>query len=356
MKKTMNAMMVLLLALSGCGGMEIPGLDSLYLRQPRVVSVEPTDGAVVGADSMIAVEFSQQIDPSTVDPSTLAVVKDEESAAADIASAVVKGDAVGIDGVYEFAGEGRVAIFRPREPYEQGASYKIVATSGILSVEMLPLVGRAGGAKAAFMSGFLVGEGGDGSSSSSGGSSGGSGSSGGQTAQVARPSFLVINEILYDVPGDDTNGVLFIELFGEAATSVGGYKILLINGDNGATTEEISIPKQAAIPDDGIFLIADSKTGQSGVSAVEGADFVDNFDPQNGPDCVILQDEKGEVVDALGYGLPITTPAANGQVCFEGTPAARAASGASLSRIEGTDTGDNSADFFTPASPTPGVL
>ena len=341
---------------AGCGGAGIPELDSLYSRQPRVVSVEPTDGAVVSRESSIAVEFSEPIDPSTVDSSTLAVVRFDEGAE-DPASSIVMGDAKGLPGVYEFAGEGRVAVFHAAEPYDAGAAYKVVATTGIQSIEMLPLAGRYGSAKPAFTSEFVVEEWGasaDGAGGGdSGGSSSGSGSQGSQ--QIKRPSFLLINELLYDVPGEDTNGVLFIELYGEALTSIGSYKILFINGDNGATIKEVAIPKQSVIPEDGIFLIADSMTGQSGVSQIQGTDLIDNFDPQNGPDCVQLLDDKGALVDALGYGTPIMTPAANGKPCFEGTPAPKVDAGTCLSRAEGVDTDDNSADFHASA-PTPGVM
>lgn len=355
------ALFAALLAFAGCGGIGIPDFAPLSSRQPRVVSVEPTDGAEVTPGAMVAIEFSEQIDEASVDPSTLAIVPADvgDDDVVDIGTAVVDGDVRGIDGVYEFAGEGRVAIFRPLSPYTPGAGYKVVATSGIVSLEMLPLAAQPGKAKGAFVSAFVVaGTSVAENAGGSGGAAGGGGSSGGGSAEstVVRPETLVINEALYDIPGDDTNGVLFVELSGDPGASIGGYKILFINGDDGQTTEEIAIPKSATIPDDGIFLIADSKTGQGGATFVAGADVIDNFDPQNGPDCVQLLDDKGALIDALGYGLPIASPAANALECFEGTPAAKPPAGSSLSRTDGLDTDDNAADFRTPAAPTPGVL
>ena len=106
----------------------------------------------------------------------------------------------------------------------------------------------------------------------------------------------------------------------------------------------------------GLYLIADAMTGSPGVSRVVGADFVDNFDPQNGPDCIQLIDHEGRLVDALGYGEPLVGTAENGLACYEGSPAADAASGESLSRSGGLDTDLNSADFTTCDVPTPGYL
>jgi len=71
---------------------------------------------------------------------------------------------------------------------------------------------------------------------------------------------------------------------------------------------------------------------------------------------MILQNEKGEAIDAVGYGTPIMDPAANGQSCFEGAPAPRAPAGSSLTRTGGADTGDNSSDFTIAESTTPGIL
>ena len=65
----------------------------------------------------------------------------------------------------------------------------------------------------------------------------------------------------------------------------------------------------------------------------------------------MFQDE----IDALGYGVPIMTPAANGFSCYEGTPAPRTPPGMSLTRTGAADSDDNSVDFVV-AEPTPGSL
>lgn len=352
---------LLAIALPACGSIDLPAFDSIFTRVPRVVAIEPADGETVHPSAIVALEFSERIDPSSVDASTLAILPEEEGQeVVDLAQALGQGGARGIEGAYEFAGEGRVAIFRPREPFVPGNAYRVIATAGIMSVEMLPLSNRPGRAGDAFISTFTVdggpsGGGGAESPGAAGGTADGTdGADGG--ASVHRPSFLVINELLYDVPGDDTNGVLFVELYGEAGADIGKYRLVFVNGDDGTTTEEIKIPKGARIPEDGIFLIADAKTGQGGVSAVAGADLIDNFDPQNGPDCAELLDDQGRLVDALGYGTPIVQTAGNGLACFEGTPTPKAPAASSLTRTNGVDLNDNAGDFHTEAVPTPGVL
>ncbi len=169
------------------------------------------------------------------------------------------------------------------------------------------------------------------------------------------PGFVVINEIYYDAVGSDTDGILFVELYGTAGLSVAGCRVAFVNGDTGATTDSITLPEDAEVGGDGFYLIADSRDGQTGVSQVVGADLVDNLDPQNGPDAVQLFDRGGGLLDALGYGEGILTPQVEGNPTMEGTPAPDVASGHSLERASpGVDTDNNLADFVDRPVPTPG--
>lgn len=174
------------------------------------------------------------------------------------------------------------------------------------------------------------------------------------TTEKVRPQVLVINEFLYDITGSDTDGQLFVELVGDAGSDISGYKIVFVNGDGGAAMETITVPTAATIADDGLFLIADAKNGIAGDSFVPDFDFLDDFDPQNGPDCVQLLDDQGELVDAVGYGSPLPENAENGLPCFEGNPAADVPTGKSLSRVGGVDTDSNVTDFVA-TDPTAGV-
>ncbi len=168
---------------------------------------------------------------------------------------------------------------------------------------------------------------------------------------------VVLNEIFYDSTDSDTDGHLFVELYGTPGLRLGGYLVNFINGSDGKVDDKVLLPASAKIRDDGFFLIADAKTGSTTVSNVPNADFVDNFDPQNGPDAVQLVDSKGGLVDAVGYsdGGEIVTVAQNGLATFEGTPAQDVPSGHSIERrAPGYDTHDNAADFVDREAPTPG--
>jgi hypothetical protein len=171
-----------------------------------------------------------------------------------------------------------------------------------------------------------------------------------------RPAHLVLNELFYDANGDETDGQLFVELYGEEETDISDYSIVFINGSNGVVTESIELPEGSLIAPDGLFLIADKRTGTDDQTNVPNADLLDNFDPQNGPDCVQLLDHNSALLDAVGYGEPLPEVGENGLACFEGLPAIDASAGQSISRLEGSDTNDNVTDFQILETPTPGIL
>ncbi|MFA4972080.1 MAG: hypothetical protein WC683_05670 [bacterium] len=343
--------LIICLVAAGCGMPGAGSYESLLSLQPYVVSVEPVDGSMAAERAAVAVEFSRPVAPDTVGPFTLAIVKDEGKDAAEVVDELMDKDIEGAEGVYEFAGEGRVAVFRPALGYEPGAGYLIIASTAIQSVEGLPLNQSAGSSPAPFVSAFKV-SGVDGSESSA---STGAGGDGGESIERVRPSFLMINEVMYDAIGSDTNGDVFVELLGESGGDISDYKILFINGEDGAISDTIELPEGALVGDDGIYLIADAKTGEPGVSNVEGAELVLNFDPQNGPDCIQLLDAEGLLLDSLGYGSPLVSLATNGLACHEGGAAMDVASGISLSRSGGVDTGENQLDFQPMDIPSPGI-
>jgi hypothetical protein len=158
-------------------------------------------------------------------------------------------------------------------------------------------------------------------------------------------SALVISELFYDAVGAD-DGLSFVELYGAPGTNLEGLSVEGVNGSNGALTHSLALA--GAVPDDGIFVLADGQAG--GASLVPGADLVLDFDFQNGPDSVVLR--SGEVVlDALGYG------AFGPDEFFAGlgNPAPDAPAGSSLARrFADLNSGDNLADFAVLAAPTPG--
>lgn len=174
----------------------------------------------------------------------------------------------------------------------------------------------------------------------------------------AKPSPLpiVINEILYDVPGEDTNGDVFVELRGTPGGDVGGFQLLFINGDDGKKMDDIVLPAGLLVPEDGLLVIADGITGDLQHTHVAGADFLENFDPQNGPDAVQLLGADGGLVDALGYGGLKQTTAFNNLAMLEGSAGPDAPVSQSVSRLpDAEDSNDNAADFVINPAPSPGA-
>lgn len=156
----------------------------------------------------------------------------------------------------------------------------------------------------------------------------------------------LISEVFYDAVGSD-NGFSFVELYGTAGTSLDGMTLEGVNGANGAVGPIVTL--SGVIPEDGIFLVADTN---GGVTQVSGADQLANFDYQNGPDSILLM--LGEtVLDALGYGEFDPGEFFAG----EGTPAADAPAGSSLARlIANVDLDDNALDFAVLPVPSPGSV
>lgn len=348
-----------------------PGLsnfDSLITHQPRVVAVDPADGLIVNAKTTVAVTFSTAIDPTSVGPNSFAVMKVQEDMPDlnDLAADVSKGETYGFVGIYKVSDDWREVVFEPNESFESGSTYGIIITTDVKTTSGFPLNQKPGEEPTSFWSTFKIRE--QNEEATADGSEFGDAvgeedddSGGEEGSEVApqgaqRPAKLVINEILYDASGDELDGNLFVELAGDAESDIGGYKIVFINGADGATTETIDIPGNSIIPDDGIFLIADSRTSAPTQTNIPGADFLDNFDPQNGPDCVQLLDDHGAVLDAVGYGSPLPQKAQNGLACFEGTSGPDAPAGKSISRTGAIDTDDNAADFKILDTPTPGTI
>ena len=155
----------------------------------------------------------------------------------------------------------------------------------------------------------------------------------------------VLSEVYYDAPGSD-DGLSFVELAGVPGTSLEGYALDGINGSNGQVGPTILLAGEIAA--DGLFVVADRLA--DGTTSVVGADFLANFDFQNGPDSVVLR--FGEtVLDALGYGDFSPEEFFAG----EGNAAPDVVAGSSLARVfADLDSGDNRSDFIELTMPTPG--
>jgi hypothetical protein len=164
----------------------------------------------------------------------------------------------------------------------------------------------------------------------------------------------VIHEVLYDGKVSETDGEAFIELFGTPGADISDYEIDLINGADGETTEGIILPKGSLLDAEGFFVAADLRTNSTDSTQVAHFDFLDQFDPQNGPDAIHLVDREGALLDAICYGEGAVAHTPEGLPLCEGEPAPDVAAGHSLSRISGSDRQENRLDFFEKESPSPG--
>lgn len=337
----------------------MPAIDppdfSLASEQPTVVDVRPAADETVGLDESVQLIFSVPLDPESLTEKSIAVIFQQDGRALeDVVEDIVGGDTDVWAGTLAVSDDGLNVTFQPNQPYPAGSSLAVVVTSRLMSLAHVPFNQTPGETPTPFVSGFTV-EGGAVASENSSANSGGG--DGGTTEEPkVRPAWLVISEILYDITGSDTNGDLFIELAGEKNTEISGYKINFVNGSDGTIYDDFKLPDGAFIPDDGVYLIADAITGSPGATNVPGADYVVNFDPQNGPDAIQLVDDQGAFVDAVGYGNPIVAFAENGLASYESYPADDVGSDMSLARVDTFDTDDNSLDFIQMEIPSPGVV
>ena len=361
-------------------GPDLSRFDSLLSHQPRVVAVDPPDGLTVRSTKAVSVIFSIPIDSKSIGPNSFTVMQVEKDMPqlTDLAEDVSQGDTQGLTGSYQVSDDGRTATFEPERPLEAGSTYGVLITNSVQTPMGIPLNQMPGKGPTPFWSTFIikdvsgtetgvnadtgtdentnggeqVNNGGE-NNNEAGGESGQGGSV--SPPQPERPSKLVINELLYDAAGSDTDGNEFVELAGDSGADIGDYSVVLINGADGAVTETIKIPAGSLIPTDGIFLIADSRNSAPTETNIPNADLLDNFDPQNGPDCAQLLDNHGALLDAVGYGSPLPQKAQNGIACYEGSPGPDAPAGKSITRTNALDTNNNALDFKIIDVPTPGA-
>lgn len=335
----------------GCGAVDrIPFESALLERQPRVVSISPADGASYSGGVIEAV-FSQPVDPLSINVKTFSIsaVPEGKMNLNDLWDEADDGDLQTHPGSFEISEDQKTVRFVAAVPFPPEVRCGVLITPDVLSVDRLPLNQTPGEGPAPFFSSFYA--------LAEGQVAAGEG---GEEREVfpslPRPSFLMLNEFLYDAAGSDSSpGELFVELLGEPERNIAGYQIVFIRGSDGVIRDGMTIPDGMQTDGEGFFVAADAVTGQAGVTNVAGADWVANFDPPNGPDCVQLLDPEGNLVDALGYGEPLVLRAENSQLCYEGSPTPDAPGGSSLTRLAGAeDTDNNAADWVVTDQPSPG--
>jgi hypothetical protein len=160
--------------------------------------------------------------------------------------------------------------------------------------------------------------------------------------QIADPKAPVINEIVYDPPGD---AGCYLEIYGDPGQDLAGYAVDAVDGSDGSVTSIAKLDGQKLGASGYLVLAADaSVTVPAGAALL----VVPAANRPKGPESVRLL-HGGVVTDALGYGA-----FSMGQY-FKGEKFPAQETSKSLCRLpSGKDTGDNSLDFFL-CSPTPGA-
>jgi hypothetical protein len=344
-----------LLRLTACAEPGWGEFSSLLEEQPFVLDVAPTDGSRIDKNSEFVLHFSERLDLSSLKKSAAALLfnaKEEVlSDLDDLMKNLESGEQVTVPLQFLLDAEEKELSLLPETELADGI-YHLVITPALLSVKGLPFNQSPGETPQLFIARYVVGEG---KLPQLGGPPLGSENPPPPIFGPA-PEILLIHEFLYDGKFSETDGEAFVELYGSAGADISLYQVLFLNGDNGEEIERVTLPPNSILGEDGIFLIADLKTGSTTASGVGGADFLDQFDPQNGPDGIQLFNRFGELIDSVAYGEGAVATAANGFPLGEGLPTADVAGGHSLSRRGGADSDDNGADFEDRASPSPGIF
>lgn len=163
---------------------------------------------------------------------------------------------------------------------------------------------------------------------------------------------LLINEIDYDQPSDDT--AEFIEIFNNSGADVDltNVEVILINGNGGTEYDRVALSGTLA---NGDYLVVTSKT--TAVDAGSATLVSQLSQPiQNGPDAVALYDKgAGAVIDAVAYegDVPSALPLVQGSPLP--SDVADKGDGSICRLVNGGDTGDDATDFGFCQTSTPGA-
>jgi hypothetical protein len=353
----MNCKTVSIIALSAllffaCAPNPAGEFRSLIEQQPKVLEAEPAANTPLTNPAHFVLHFSQRVDIKSISPVSVTLIRNgwREDFNEDGEKLVDSLKAQELETIplnYELGGEEETLEITPQISLEAGR-YHLVVTPQLTSITGVPFNQSPGSSPQAFYAFYTLGiPEGIGSDTE------------GTDPRInfgPPPQLLLINEILYDGKFSETDGEAFIELYGTPGSDISGYEIDLVNGTDGETTERILLPMGSLLSDQGLFVIADLRTNSTDATFVSSYDFLDQFDPQNGPDAVQLLDRHGVLWDTLCYGEGVVAATPEGLPLCEGDPAPDVAPGHSLSRLNGVDSQVNHLDFFEKANPSPGQL
>lgn len=353
----MKKFCVLLIFLTGCANMASPTFKSLLQDQPYVTEFSPAEGSHLEDPVVLRLKFSHRIDINSLDDSSVLLVQGPVETSllgkiSNLLEAIQSQEVISVATLSVLDGDETTLEISPVFSPEPGI-YQLIVTPQLRSVEKIPFNQKPGSQPTSFVATFSYGEGVSVENSDTA-------TTGPANPEVPAygpaPESLVLNEILYDGLTSETDGEAFAELYGTPGADIGLYQVSWINGADGQETDRVTLPKGTTIPEDGLFVIADLKTNTTSETKVANPDFLDQFDPQNGPDAVQLFDRDGGLLDSVVYGNGAVENSSTGQLLVEGSPAKDVGGGHSLSRVEGKDSDNNQTDFVDLAAPTPGVL
>ena len=371
MKKIVLTLFLVVLFVS-CGDRDFV-LDDPTQKQPQVLFVMPDNQWKIPPETSFYIQFSSPVDPQTVNEKTIYLLPEETLSSSfengkDLEDDLEDKSDQNVEVDYQWISEDDTSlILHPQRPLEENHKYSIIVTTQVLTLGRLPLNQTLGESPTPYLKVYEVGFVSEAISTplenpdpivpegNINDHDGGEEQEEEYAPPVSLQGKLVLNEIFYDAAGSETDGQLFIELKGEGGLSLNGVQVVLINGNDGRVTDTIKITEQLNVNESGLFVIADTRTGSSEDSQVTPFHFLDNFDPQNGPDCVQLFDGTGALIDSVAYGAGGNVMAGNDFACGEGEEAPDASAGQSISRREGdVDTDNNATDFVINLSPSPG--
>jgi hypothetical protein len=334
----------------GCGSIPDIPFHSLLEQQPYVTRMIPSPRSALEGPAELVITFSQRIALNEIDSNSVALLKGEVEAPVlsdtkKLLDGILSGDLSQQEVEYFLSEDERTLTVLPKPPIAERV-YHLAVTPKLKSSSGIPFNQRPGERPTAYVANYSYGK--TTRPSSSPEASG--------PNYDPEPEWLVINEILYDSLGSEADGEAFIELYGEAGADISLYALSLINGADGEETDRILLPPGSQIPEAGIHVVADLRTGSGTNTKVSYFNYLDQFDPQNGPDAIHLLNREGVTVDGVAYGEGGLATTAEGLPIGEGAPAPDVTAGHSLSRQAGGDTQDNQVDFIDLAAPTPGTL
>jgi uncharacterized protein len=172
----------------------------------------------------------------------------------------------------------------------------------------------------------------------------------GQTFGDGAPGapMLVINEIDYDQPGSDAAEFVEIRNNGSSPIDLGGWTLVLVNGNGGAPYNTIDLGGSMIAGGDYLVVCANAAT-------------VANCDIDASPDSNFVQNGAPDAVALLLDGVIVDTVSYEGDVAAytEGSGSGLADSGSSNGSIsrcpDGIDTNQNNADLVFTTTSTPGA-